>query len=189
MAKNGEMPPRSPEDYGVETRRRQPVLASKLELLLASGATPSEFRYERVRQYSHAVAGAEIVTFLPNLIGFVVACRPDKQMIRVHARRIIAAVKDMKPDRDLSAMDFPRDAMRRDQFAGSEYIDDAPVSPLIVRPGPEPASIAPLNLFPEAFFQGLVIFPAHCESPFRGAKPGDASGVARAPSFYRRKAA
>lgn len=51
---------------------------------------------------------APYIAPLPNHIAHVVFLRPEKKMLRVDARRVVAAVKNAQPFRDWAIVEFPR---------------------------------------------------------------------------------
>lgn len=119
-------------------------------------------------ELSHSVvlAGRLSATALRVPVADVVGVRPEEQVVRANARRIIASVADAQPFRDISEVDHPGKAVCLDcpplevQSAVALFQDGS---------GPEPAAIGFPNALPKA--AGTIV--PHRNKLHCGAAPRD----------------
>lgn len=125
VKQRGSHPPKNTQRYGV--RGELKVMPTQPQV--NSPAVNTVFPRQRASRFACAVTAARLnlsrVVVLPNMVDGrqritslishvvkVVLFSSQKQMIRINARRVVAAVKYAKAGRDWAVMDFPRDAVR-----------------------------------------------------------------------------
>lgn len=111
-----------------------------------------------VRQFGSAMLDAARLT-IPSLrhhVVDVVLPRAQEQMGRVYARRIVAAVKDPEPRRDLAVRDLPRHAMRQPLARMAAIPTNLTISAAVGVAQPRPALVrsSASNLSPETSDEG-----------------------------------
>lgn len=111
----------------------------------------SDFLYLSWIKFSQTVARSArmFTSFFGKHVTHILLMRPEKQMIRVGAFRIVASVQNMFPFWNLSIVDFPRNAMGADHFT---FNGKTPVSARVVTADPFPASLCFNNLWPKSWF-------------------------------------
>lgn len=92
-----------------------------------------------------------------NPIGDVVGVRSEDQVVRSNTRGIIATVKDMGPDRNRAIGEQPRDAMGIDVCAFWALNPNVTIALTTPVRRPKPATISPLDVFPESNIERFVL--------------------------------
>jgi hypothetical protein len=89
----------------------------------------------------------------PSHVGKVLSTRAEPQMIRAHARRIVAMVANKQTIRDRAVVQLPRVAMSQSLLP---LMDNGAVAGVDAVPAPQPAGVGLLDAVPEARLGGVI---------------------------------
>jgi len=100
---------------------------------------------------------------LSDFVGDIVGVSSEKQMCRIDARWIVAAMKNVQPVRNRAVCDSPRKAMRQAFYSVGSDSTIPSASHFMTRPEPAAARAVLGNLVPEPLFGGKI--PSSHEAP------------------------
>lgn len=145
-----------------------------LKHLISREPVPATPFAHRIQTLTPKVKPRPVMTFLGAHIADIVCGFPKKQVLRVHAGRIVATMQTVHSGRNWAVSQFPRNAVSPLESVANAELPVSPGKP-IGRPQPTAVrSRRPIDLGPKAFLEccelagneGRARIGAHGEAPF-----------------------